>query len=115
VTGVPGTAFDGVLKIVGGALPEVRGPLYYDRCLSIAVRVVQVQDVNGGGAFAAAAGTPTETRTPQLDKSWVLAVPALVDAGTFVDGAAQASAVAVVDDQTTIRLVEWSHGVTLVT
>jgi hypothetical protein len=108
-----GSAFDDELQLANGALQAVRGPVSYKEIKSIAIRIVQ-RHVNGAGAMAAAAGEPKTELTPQLAKSWVLPADTVVNAGRFVDGPAQASAVAlVVEDDDSLRVIEWSHDLLL--
>jgi hypothetical protein len=108
-----GSAFYDELTIVGGTLQVAKGPLnYYKDMPSIAFRIVQIQDLQGTGAMAAAAGRPDLKNTNELSRFWEMT--ALEQAGEFVEGPAQASAVALVVLQDgSERLIEWSHDLQL--
>jgi len=108
-----GSAFDNLLHIENGVLEKVKGPLGYQEISFMALRVVQTQ---GGGAIAAAAGTPKPLEIQNIGRIWELDVGALQAAGEFVDAPAQASAVAVVKDEfDAVRVVEWSQDIRLTT
>jgi hypothetical protein len=109
-----GTQFDSPLQLSNGSLTTVHGPLTYTNCLAIAVAVVQTQAVNGTGAAAAGSANPPQiSSTNQAGSVWQLPVNNLASALPFMAGMAQASAVAVVNDRGTVKVVEWSQEVEL--
>ena len=112
-----GTQFASPLEFNAGTVPKAYGPFTYDECLSIDVRIVQIQTHLGEGAVAGACVVatpekPLDKPTATAGRSWEVPL-ALLSRMPFQAGSAQASAAAVVRDQGVERIVEWSHAVEL--